>query len=104
MATLKQINGEVEAGRAAADRLSDSWGEHDWIPTEPSEDWARGAIERLGQIINEQPAIVRASLKGAERGASTLSPRPFQGILECLQNADDLGATRLSVAQNCPLA
>lgn len=98
MATLKQINGEEKAGRAAADRLSKSWGENDWIPTEPSEDWARGAIERLGEIINEQPAIVRASLKGAERGASTLSPRPFQGILECLQNADDLGATRLSVA------
>lgn len=41
--------------------------------------------------------MVRASLRGAGRGASTLSPRPFQGVVEALQNADDLGARSLHV-------
>jgi len=94
-----QISGdEIAAGRAAADRLAHEWDDRDWIPEAPTTPWARAAIDRLGEIIKTQPSILRASMKGAGKGASTLSPRPFQGIVECLQNADDLGATRLCVA------
>jgi hypothetical protein len=39
-----------------------------------------------------------AAIRNAETAAASLSPRTFQGILECLQNADDLGATELRVA------
>ena len=42
--------------------------------------------------------MFQASLRGAGRGARSLSPRPFQGLLETLQNADDLGATELRIA------
>lgn len=59
--------------------------------------WARAAVERLGELIRAQPGLIQASIKGSERGAESLSPRPFQGILESLQNADDLGATKLKL-------
>lgn len=98
MATDEISGDEIAAGRAAADRLAHNWNDRDWIPDAPTAQWARAAIDRLGEIIAEQPSILRASLKGAGKGASTLSPRPFQGIVECLQNADDLGASRLCVA------
>lgn len=89
---------ETAAGRAAADRLAHDWENRDWVPESPTREWARAATERFGEIIAGQPTIFRASMKGADRGASTLSPRPFQGFIECLQNADDLDATRLHIA------
>lgn len=92
------IDRESAAGREAAERLTQDWGNREWVPISPSSDWARAAIERLGEIIASSPPIIRASMKGAERGASTLSPRPFQGLIECLQNADDLGASSLHIA------
>jgi hypothetical protein len=97
MATI-EIGREGREGRAAADRLADEWNDRGWVPLTPSADWARAAVERLGEIIAAQPSMLRASMRGAGKGASTLSPRPFQGLVECLQNADDLGATSLRVA------
>lgn len=98
MATAVMSEDETSAGRAAADRLAHDWDTRDWVPDVVSQDWARGAVARLGEIIAETPSVIRASMRGADKGASTLSPRPFQGLVECLQNADDLGATRLHVA------
>lgn len=98
VATAVIEDDEAAAGRAAADRLANEWEDRDWVPTDATVEWARAAVERLGEIIAAQPAMLRASMRGADKGASTLSPRPFQGIVECLQNADDLGATALQVA------
>ena len=98
MARLKQIEDDFQVGRAAADRLSRSWPDYAWVPDAPSYAWARGAIERFREIMDDQPAIFKAMQEGAEKGASTLSPRLFQGLLECIQNADDLGATKLQIA------
>jgi hypothetical protein len=39
----------------------------------------------------------RKAFKGAERGAESLSVRPFQSIVESIQNGDDLGATELRI-------
>lgn len=89
---------ESAAGHAAAEKLAHDWKNRDWIPLAPTFDWARAAVSRLGEIMAEQPSMLRAMKEGANRGASTLSPRPFQGLVECLQNADDLGATVLNVA------
>lgn len=89
---------EAAAGRRAAERLSDEWPEVSWVPEAPTEAWANAAIERFAELISDQRAIFRASQRGAERGAASLSPRPFQGVLEALQNADDLGASELRIA------
>ncbi len=89
---------EANAGRVAAERLCHEWPEVEWVPDAPSEAWARGAVERLAELMQEQPALFRASREGSERGAEALSPRPFQGVLEVLQNADDLAALGLRIA------
>jgi hypothetical protein len=90
--------GEAAAGRAAADRLSDGWPHISWVPQAPSEAWAHAAVGRLAELIRDQKAIFRASQRGSERGGSSLSARPYQGLLESLQNADDLDAHELRVA------
>ncbi|MEA3051888.1 MAG: hypothetical protein QOG72_791 [Sphingomonadales bacterium] len=98
MVATIEASGEEIDGRAAANRLADYWDDRDWVPLNPSLDWARAAIGRLGEMIAAQPSMFRASMRGAGKGASTLSPRPFQGLVECLQNADDLGAASLRIA------
>lgn len=92
------VSAEEREGRTAAQRLADNWEDRGWVPRDPSPSWARAAVTQLGEILRAQPSMVRASLRGAGKGASTLSPRPFQGLIESLQNADDLGATCLRVA------
>jgi hypothetical protein len=84
-------------GRQAAEKLCESWPDTDWVPQNPSLEWAHGAIAEFAEIIRRQPSIFRASQRGAEVGASMLSPRPFQGLSEALQNADDLGASELRI-------
>lgn len=76
MATI-EIGGEEIEGKAAADRLAHEWNDRGWVPLAPSVDWARATIERLGEIIAAKPSMLRASMRGAGKGASTLSPRPF---------------------------
>ena len=96
--TASAQDAETRAGRRAADRLCDDWPEVGGIPDAPSEASARGAVERLAHRMQEQPALFRAIREGSERGAESLSPRPFQGVLEVLQNADDHGARELRMA------
>lgn len=98
MQLLSYDTSEQDEGRQAARKLSESWPDADWIPDNPSLAWAQGAIQAFADIIRSQPAIFRASQRGAEIGASMLSARLFQGLSESLQNADDLGATELRVA------
>jgi hypothetical protein len=60
--------------------------------------WASAAVERFAELVRQQRPIFRASQQGGSRGARSLSARPFQGLIEALQNADDLGATELRIA------
>src|SRR4051794_5507219 len=95
---IPMLESEDQAGRAAAERLCESWPDGAWAPIAPSAAWASGAVEGFADIVRRQYPIFRASQKGGEKSASTLSPRPYQGLVETLQNADDLGATELRVA------
>jgi hypothetical protein len=95
--TVLPERSEQEEGRHAAQKLCVSWPDASWIPDQPSLPWAQGAIQAFSEIICQQHAIFRASQRGAEIGASMLSPRLFQGLSESLQNADDLEATELRI-------
>jgi hypothetical protein len=88
---------DSELGRAAADRLVHDWPELHDLDERVSPRFAEAAIARLAELIEAQPALFQASRRGSERGAESLSARPFQGVLESLQNGDDLGATELRV-------
>src|SRR5581483_6380031 len=83
---------DADLGRAAAERLVHEWPELHDLEERVSVEFAAAAVERLAGLIEGQPALFQASRRGSERGAESLSARPFQGILESLQNADDLGA------------
>src|SRR3954468_4020430 len=88
---------DTDLGRAAAERLVHDWPELHDLEEHGSVEFAAAAIERLAELIEDQPALFQASRRGSERGAESLSARPFQGVLESLQNGDDLGATELRV-------
>lgn len=98
MLHLQQDEEEIRTGREAAERLSQEWPKVDGFPPLKSEAAARAAIEYLGDLMVSDRPLFRASRRGAERGAESLSARPFQGVLEVLQNADDLGARELRLA------
>lgn len=87
------VDPEEIAGRAAADRLAEEWHDVSWAPADPGYVWAKGAVDRFGELVRDQLPIFRTSQKNADKKAKSLSPRPFQGLTETLQNADDLGAT-----------
>jgi hypothetical protein len=88
---------DAELGCSAAERLVHEWPELHNLVERVSVEFAAAAVERLAGLIESQPALFQASRRGSERGAESLSARPFQGILESLQNGDDLGATELRV-------
>lgn len=87
---------DAQLGRAAADRLVHHWPLDD-LDERVSVEFAAAAVERLAELIEGQPALFQASRRGSERGAESLSARLFQGVLESLQNGDDIGATKLLV-------
>ena len=83
--------------KEAVDTLLEQWPDVGYVVSE-SRRWGEAAIRRLEERLLAQPAMVKASLSGADVGAESLSPRPFQGITEVMQNADDLGAASVRVA------
>jgi hypothetical protein len=91
-------NDDSRLGREAAERLCHEWPTVADLAELDSVAFANAAVGRLAKLIAEQPALFQASRRGSERGAESLSARPFQGILESIQNGDDLGANELRLA------
>lgn len=89
---------DEELGRAAAERLCHEWPNLTDLVEVQSVAFANGAVGRLAELIESQPALFQASRRGSELGAESLSARPFQGIVETIQNADDLDASELRIA------
>ncbi len=57
---------------------------------------ARAAVDRLGQLFADLPGTVKRALDGARVGGEMLSSDRLQGLSEIVQNADDVGAMRVS--------
>ena len=89
---------DARLGREAAEQLVHGWPDVNSVRELDTVQFAAAAVARLAELIAQQPALFKASLRGAERGAESLSARPFQGVVESIQNADDQGATELRVA------
>lgn len=98
MALTGVASEDERLGREAAERLVNEWPTFSDLITVDSIPFARAAVGRLAELIAAQPPLFQASRRGSERGAETLSARPFQGILESLQNSDDLGAQEVRLA------
>lgn len=89
---------DARRGRDAALFVAENWPQPDGLVEHATAEFANAAVQRLAELIAEQPALFQASRRGAERGAESLSARPFQGIVEAIQNGDDLGASELRLA------
>lgn len=89
---------EAARGSAAAEELVHRWPDVTGVAEPATVGAAAAAVERLARFMREQPPLFQASRRGSEVGAESLSARPFQGIVESIQNADDLGATELRIA------
>jgi hypothetical protein len=88
-----------EAAEAAARVFHHEPGTPFLDPKEPANQTAAAAaVRRLGQLFSELPASIRQALRGAETNAGHLSDDRLQGLAELIQNADDVGATRVTFA------
>ena len=87
------------AGRGAARWLWDHWPDEGSVRERLTEEFASAAIDELSRIRKERTAgVLSAALDGAERSAEQLNVESFHGIVEIVQNADDLGATSVNIA------
>ena len=89
---------DAQIGRKAAQFIADRWPDANGLIELATAEFAAAAVKRLAELIDEQPALFQASRRGSEKGAESLSPRPFQGIVESIQNGDDLDASELRLA------
>ncbi|MCY1675614.1 hypothetical protein OVA06_13005 [Pseudarthrobacter sp. SL88] len=88
-----------EAAEAAARVFHHEPGTPFLDPKEPkNEAAAAAAVRKLGELFAELPASIRQALRGAETNAGHLSDDRLQGLSELIQNADDVGATRVAFA------
>ena len=94
----KQVSSDFESGQLAARRL---WGKGIWasqIDDPLTPDFAKGALTELECLQQGTPGILREVLAGAQISAEELNVESFRGLIEVVQNADDLGACEVRVA------
>jgi hypothetical protein len=89
---------DAERGREAAQtlwRLGLRAGEiHDPLTPE----FALAALDELEQLQHGTPGVLREVLEGAQMSAEQLNVESFHGLIEIVQNADDLRASEVRVA------
>src|SRR5258708_7550743 len=52
-------------------------------------------IDALSDALNHAPGAMRRALRRAAKSATGLNVEPLQGLVEVIQNADDLDATEV---------
>lgn len=60
--------------------------------------FARMVVEELVTLINASPGIMRRALQNANDIGHSLNVAKLHGIIECMQNADDVRATEMRIA------
>lgn len=63
-----------------------------------TESFSQGALDELDSLQKGTPGVLREVLEGAQVSAEQLNVESFHGVLEVVQNADDLGALEVRVA------
>ncbi len=60
--------------------------------------FANAVIGAFGRELARTPALIQQVMAGAASAAEDLNVEPYQGLIEVLQNADDLGAHEIRFA------
>src|ERR1700740_1992456 len=88
----------VSPGRAAARELWRLGVAKANIDDPFTHEFAAEALSELELIQQETPGALREVLEGARISAEQLSVESFHGLIEIVQNADDLHASEVRVA------
>jgi hypothetical protein len=88
----------ISPGRAAARELWRVGVAKAQIDDPLTENFAAEALSELELIQRETPGAMREVLEGARFSAEQLSVESFHGLIEIVQNADDLHASEVRVA------
>lgn len=87
-----------DAGRQAALLI---WDDDETAPSieDPRDpDFSAGVMAGLSLAMAKAPGLMRKVVRHAAAAAEDLNVEAFQGVVEVLQNADDLGATNVRIA------
>src|SRR3990170_1545796 len=92
------MTSDAEQGREAARALW-RFGLRDSEIHDPlTPEFARAALAELEQLQRGTPGALREVLEGAQMTAEQLNVESFHGLIEIVQNADDLRAGEVRVA------
>lgn len=98
MTNPKPNSQEFEQGREAARALWNKGLTATQIDDPLTIDFARGALFEFERLQEETPGVIQDVLEGAQISAEQLNVESFHGLIEVVQNADDLGARTVRVA------
>jgi hypothetical protein len=96
--TLSSDERQAIEGARAADLI---WQDHTdarRILDPRTRTFANAVITGLSRALATMPGAIGQVVKGAASAAEDLNVEPFQGLVEIIQNADDLGATEVRFA------
>jgi hypothetical protein len=63
-----------------------------------NEVFAKAFVDELADLLRKAPAATRKVMRGAAGAAESMNVAQFQGLIECVQNADDVRATDVRLA------
>ena len=87
-----------ELGRQVALLIWDDDETADLIEDPRDPNFSAGVMAGLSLAMAKTPGVMRKVVRHAAAAAEDLNVEAFQGIVEVLQNADDLGATNVRIA------
>jgi hypothetical protein len=86
------------AGRDAARLIWDNARDLETVEDPRDPVFANAVIEELSDALSRTPGILQRVMNGAVSAAEDLNVEPFQGLVEVIQNADDLLAKEVRFA------
>lgn len=89
---------DAERGSSAAKSIWDDADALDEIIDPRTPEFAAAVIHGLAQALSSSPGAVKKVMRGAAAAAEDLNVEQFQGLIEVIQNADDLRATEVRFA------
>lgn len=91
---------EEDAGRGAeaAQLIWEGGPEVEGLTDPRTPAFARAVIDGLAAALRGSPGVIKKMMKNAQHAAADLNVSQFQGLVEVIQNGDDLGATEVRFA------
>jgi len=89
---------DTSRGRDAARQLWKKGLKRSQVIDPLTHDFAHGALSELELLQQNTAGVIKEVLEGAEMSAEQLNVESFHGLVEVVQNADDLRATGVRVA------